>query len=153
VCVGDRLGYHIVGPERPNERDALRRAESQIKTMHAAFAEHAPVCTIGRDPVVEPTGDQLRVSFPARALSIGQTDQPGNGVSVAGQQPNRGAGFAFGVVLPQPAADPCQIPGSVCGDFGAPVRVAALAVPQPFSRIVQMCRAEIGGGKAVENRT
>ena len=61
------------------------------------------------------------MSMPAAAsgaLDIGQPGQCRGGVGVAGQQPDRGAGFAFGVVLPQPAACTGQIPGSAFGGLG-----------------------------------
>ena len=62
--------------------------------------------------VIEPTGDQLGVGVTASALSVGQADQLGDGVGVAGQQRCRGTGLTFGVVLPQPAAGTRQILGA-----------------------------------------
>ena len=118
VRVGDRLGHHIIGAQRPNQRDALGCAERQIEAVHTALTECAPVRTVGCDPVVEPARHQPRVGVSPGALGVGQTDQRRDGAGVAGQQPHRGAGFAFGVVLPQPAARPRQIPGSVLGGLG-----------------------------------
>ena len=80
--------------------------------MHTALTECAPMRAIWGNAVIEPTGDQLGVGVTASALSVGQADQLGDGVGVAGQQPCRGTGLTFGVVLPQPAAGTRQILGA-----------------------------------------
>jgi hypothetical protein len=70
--------------------------------VHPALSERAPPRTAGGDAVVEPAGHELRVGLSAGSLDIGQADQRGDGVGATGEQPCRGAGFVFGVVLPQP---------------------------------------------------
>ena len=72
--------------------------------MLRALTECAPLRAVRCDTVVEPPRHQLRISVSPGALAIGQADQLGDGVSVAYQEPYRGSGFAFGVVLPQTAA-------------------------------------------------
>jgi hypothetical protein len=50
VCVGDRLGHHIIGPQRSNQRDALGCAKGQIKPMLSALTERSPMRTVGAIP-------------------------------------------------------------------------------------------------------
>jgi hypothetical protein len=79
--------------------------------VHTALTECAAMRTVRGDAVVEPARHHFRISGSAGALAIGQADQLGDGVGVAGQQPHRGSGFALGVVLAQPAARPSEILG------------------------------------------
>jgi hypothetical protein len=51
-------------------------------------------------------------------LNVGQADEPGDRLGVADQEPSRGAGFAFGVVLPQPATSPRPITRRLLGSLG-----------------------------------
>lgn len=85
VCVNDRLPDDIVGEQGAHQRHALGCTERQIESVHTACAECAPVRAVRCDPVVEPPRYQLRIGVPAGTLAIGQTDQPHDGVGVAGQ--------------------------------------------------------------------
>ena len=73
VCVGDRLGHHIIGPQRSNQRDALGCANGQIKPMLSALTERSPMRTVRSDPLVKPARHYLCVGVPADRLDIGQT--------------------------------------------------------------------------------
>ena len=84
-----QLSHHIIGEQRANERDALGCTQRQIEPVHTALTERAPMRTVRRDAVVEPTGHQLRIGVTTGALSIGQPHQGRNGVGVTGQQPDR----------------------------------------------------------------
>jgi hypothetical protein len=85
--------------------------------VHAALPEGAPLRTVGSDAVIKPAGHQFGIGLSARALGVGQAHQRGDGVGVTGQQPCRGAGFVFGVVLPQPATRTGQV---TAGGLGSP---------------------------------
>jgi hypothetical protein len=124
VRVGDRLGHHVIGAQCPDERHTLGCAERQVEPVHAALPEGAPLRTDGSDAVVEPAGHQFRISLSAGALHIGQAHQSADGVGVAGQQPCGGAGFMFGVVLPQPPTRARQITAGGRGGMGGVYVVA-----------------------------
>ena len=103
VCVGDRLGHHIIGPQRSNQRDALGCAKGQIKPMLSALTERSPMRTVGAIPSSSQRATTCAsVSPPTGWISV-KPDQGGGYVGVACEQPCWGAGFAFGVVLPQAA--------------------------------------------------
>ena len=113
VSLRDRLGHHIIRSQGPDKRDALGCAERQIEPVHTALTERAPMRAVWANAVIEPASDEVSVGVTAGALSIGEADQRRDAVGVAGQQPYRGAGLALGVLLPQSAARPRQIPRSV----------------------------------------
>jgi hypothetical protein len=83
--VGDRLGDDVIGALGADERNALGCAEGQVELVYPALAECATVCTDGSDAVIEPACNQLCVGVSPRPLGVGQPDQLGGGVGVAGQ--------------------------------------------------------------------
>ena len=89
----------------------MRRTSDRTRA-HRAHRTRAHARRLA-NAVIEPAGDEVSVGVTAGALSIGEADQRRDAVGVAGQQPYRGAGLALGVLLPQSAARPRQIPRSV----------------------------------------
>ena len=121
--VGDGFVRHVIAAHRPDQRHTLGRAERQIEAVHTALTERAPARPVGRDPVIQPARHHLRIGLPAGALHITQPDQLRGRVGVAGAQPHRGAGVAFGVVLPQTAIGALGILGGLPGGAGGVVVV------------------------------
>jgi len=73
VCVGDRLGHHIIGPQRSNQRDALGCAKGLDQT-HALRAHRTLAHAHRRsDPLVKPARHYLCVGVPADTLSVNPT--------------------------------------------------------------------------------
>ena len=101
VCVGDRLGHHIIGPQRSNQRDALGCAKVRSNPYSPRSPNARPCAPSERSP--RQASAPLPVRRRPRRHAIGQPDQGGGYVGVACEQPCWGAGFAFGVVLPQAA--------------------------------------------------
>ena len=97
------LGHHIIGPQRSNQRDALGCAKGQIKPMLSALTERSPMRTVGAIPSSSQRATTCASASPPTGWISVKPDQGGGYVGVACEQPCWGAGFAFGVVLPQAA--------------------------------------------------
>ena len=113
VRVDDRFVRHVITAHRADQRHTFRRTKRQIKPVHTARTERAPALPVGRRTVIEPARHHLRIGLPTGALHITQPDQLGGRAGVAGAQPHRGAGVAFGVVLAQTTIGPPGIRGGL----------------------------------------
>ncbi len=118
VCVGDRLGHHIIGPQRSNQRDALGCAMVRSNPCSPRSPNARPCAPFGAIPSSSQRATTCASASPPTGWISVKPDQGGGYVGVACEQPCWGAGFAFGVVLPQAATCARSVPRGVFGGLG-----------------------------------
>jgi hypothetical protein len=104
--------HHFVGEvvgQCPQQRHAFRRGESQIEPVHTALRKAASGLAVGGDALIEPARRYARIRRTSISGAPIQADQLHGATCVAGNQPCRRPGIAFGVVLPQPPVGPPPI--------------------------------------------
>ena len=121
VRLDDGLVVDFGGQGTHQQRHAFGGGEGQVEPVHAALRELPAGVAIAGDAVIEPALHDIGVGYAPVGGAPVQADQLDGKGGVAGDQPRRCAGVAFGVVLPQPAVGALAIQAVLRGLAGGVV--------------------------------